>query len=257
MANWSAVQENNLLLASLSRKDGERFLAACEPVDLTFAEILAEPNELIRYVYFPTSSFVSLVSKIDGKDKLEMGLVGNEGMLGVTLILDFPEWPLLGLVQGEGAALRMATAPFLRELQQIPELRRVLQHYLFTVIEQVVQTAACAHYHVLESRLARCLLMSQDRAHSNQFHVTHEFLAYKLGVRRVGITAAAIALHKRNLIAYSRGDVTILDRSGLEAASCECYKADNATYARLMSGQYLAPEPDYRTPALAACTSAK
>jgi len=234
MPSTTADFAGNRLLASLPHKDCQRFLASCQTVELAFAEILAEPNEIIRHVYFPTDCFISLVSRIEGQDSLEVGLVGNEGMLGVTLILGVETSPLHALVQGAGAALRMDTATFVSELEQAPELRRVLKRYLYAVIGQLAQTAACSHFHVVESRLARCLLMTQDRAHSNQFHVTHEFLAYMLGVRRVGITTAATALHNRNLINYSRGDVTILDRAGLEAASCGCYDADNATYARAM-----------------------
>jgi CRP-like cAMP-binding protein len=142
--------------------------------------------------------------------------------------------PMHAVVQGVGPALRMDAAVFVRELEQIAELRHVLKRYLYAVIGQLAQTAACSHFHVVEARLARCLLTTQDRAHSNQFHVTHEFLACMLGVRRVGITTAATALHNRKLINYSRGDVVILDRAGLEAASCGCYEADNATYARAM-----------------------
>lgn len=224
----------NRLLASLPNKDRQRFLAGCERVELAFAEVLAEPNELIRHAYFPTGSFISLVSKIDGQSSLEVELVGDEGMLGITLILGVTVSPLHALVQGAGTALRMDAASFGRELEQTPELRRVLMRYLYTVMGQLAQTAACSHFHVVEARLARCLLMTQDRAHSNQFHVTHEFLASMLGVRRVGVTKAATSLHGRKLIDYSRGDVTILDRSGLEAASCECYQTDNAAYARIM-----------------------
>ena len=224
----------NHLLASLPNKDRQRFVAACEPVELAFAEVLAEPNEPIRHAYFPTGSFISLVSRIDAQSSLEVGLVGDEGMLGVTLILGVAVSPLHALVQGAGTALRIDAASFARVLEQTPELRRVLMRYLYTVTGQLAQTAACSHFHVVEARLARCLLMTQDRAHSDQFHVTHEFLAAMLGVRRVGVTKAATSLHGRKLINYSRGNVTILDRSGLEAASCECYQADNAAYARIM-----------------------
>jgi CRP-like cAMP-binding protein len=225
----------NRLLAALPRKDRQHFLAGAEPVDLVFAEVLSNPGDRIRQVYFPTAGFISLVTPMEGYGNLEVGMVGNEGMLGVSLILGVSISPLHCLVQGAGAALRMEAATFRRELARSPALEQGLKRYLYVLRAQLAQTAACTRFHVVEERLARWLLMTQDRAQSDDFPVTQEFLAYMLGVRRVGVTRAATALRKRALIDYSRGQMSILNRLGLEAAACACYAAGNKTYDQIMA----------------------
>ena len=224
----------NRLLAVMPRRDLRRFLAGCETVDLVFAQVLIEPGDPIRHVYFPTRGFISLIKPLNRHASLEVGMVGDEGMLGAPLILGVDVSPLHAVVQGPGPALRMDAATFQRELGLTPALEQALKRYLYVVMDQFAQTATCARFHVVEARLARWLLMTHDRAHADVFHVTHEFLAHMLGVRRVGVTKAASALQRRQLIRYNRGEVAILDRAGLEVAACACYEADNASYARIM-----------------------
>src|SRR3984957_15061422 len=225
----------NLLLAGLRAGDRRRLMAQCDPVELGFEEVLYEAGERIRHVYFPTASFVSLISSVDKSSSLEVGLVGSEGMLGSSLLLGVEVATLRALVQGSGPALRMDVAPFLRELKRSPAMRGRLNLYLFVLITQLTQMAACARYHLVEARLARWLLMTRDRAHSNEFRLTQEFLAYMLGVRRAGITRAASNLQKRRLIRYSRGSMHILDARGLEAVTCECYANAAQLYSRVLT----------------------
>ena len=214
----------NSLLAAVPRKVYARLLAGLEPVTLNFGEVLYEPGQAIRHVYFPDASLVSLLTLADGHLALEVGLIGREGMVGIPLALGVGISPIRALVQGAGAAMRMKSAPFLKELRHNLHLQHALYRYTHTLMAQVAQTAACNRFHMVEERLARWLLMTRDRVQSNDFRLTQEFLAHMLGVRREGVTMAAGQLQKRKLIEYSRGNISVLNQKGLEAASCSCYR---------------------------------
>ena len=221
----------NHLIQLLPRADRAHLLAACEPAHLTLSEVLCEPGKPTRHVYFPTDGFISLVTLVEGHPGLEVGMVGREGMVGAQLALGMVTSPLHALVQGSGGALRIGTKAFRTELARSVALQRQMNRYLYVLMAQLATSAACLRFHQIGPRLARWLLMTQDRAHADTFHVTHEFLAYMLGVRRVGITAAAGALQRFDLIEYTRGEMTVLDRSGLERAACSCYATDKRAYA--------------------------
>lgn len=224
----------NRLLAALPDKTSAQMLANCESVDLVFADVLCLPGDRIHHVYFPTESFISLVAPVDGYAGLEVGMVGSEGMFGVSLMLGVDVSPLHALVQGAGQALRMNATRFRRQLASSRALRQGLNRYTYVLISQLAQTAACTRFHIVEARLARWLSMTRDRAGSDEFYLTQEFLSHMLGVRRVGVTKAASSLQKHKLISYSRGVISILDRNGLEAAACGCYLADKKTYDKIM-----------------------
>ncbi len=229
----AAEQVVNRLIEGLPQRERNKILKLCEPVDLVFGEILCQPDEPFNHVYFPLKGFISLVTPMRGHQPLEMGLIGDEGMLGATLVLGVNAVPLRALVQGSGSALRMTATDLRSALHGSPALLRTLNRYLYVLMAQLSQTTACTRFHEVEARLARWLLMTHDRAHADHFHLTHDFLANMLGVRRSGITIAAGALQKQKFIRYTRGDISILDRKGLESASCECYEAVLDDYARL------------------------
>lgn len=224
----------NHLIELLPRNDRRSLLALCEPIQLVPAEVLCEPGKPTQHAYFPIDGFISLMARTDSHPGLEVGMIGREGMLGAQLALGVATVPLHALVQGPGAAWRITTADFRRELARSAALRRGLDRYIYVLLSQLAASATCLRFHLIGPRLARWLLMSQDRAHSNSFHVTHEVLALMLGVRRVGITTAASALQRSGLIEYHRGDLTVLDRRGLEAMACGCYAADRQAYAELL-----------------------
>jgi CRP-like cAMP-binding protein len=224
---------SNRLIDMLPRPAQRRLLALCEPVDLVLSQTLCEPGTITQHAYFPTEGFISLLALSNEHAALEVGMVGREGMLGVQLVLNVQSVPLRALVQGPGQAWRIGQAPFRIELAKSAALQSLMHRYVYVLMAQLAAAAGCLRFHLIGPRLARWLLMSQDRAQLDSFRVTHEFLAYMLGVRRVGITGAAGALQRAGLIAYRRGQLTVLDRPGLEAAACSCYSADRRVYRQV------------------------
>ena len=236
-----AFRTNNHLIGLLPAKDRKQLLAQCQPVHLVLGDVLTEPGAATQFAYFPVDGFISLIASSSGDAMavktehtsaaaVEVGMVGREGMLGAELVLGVGAAPLHALVQGPGLALRIDKRAFKRQLALSEPLRRYLLRYVYVLMAQQATAASCLRFHQIGPRLARWLLMSQDRAHADQFHLTQEFLAHMLGVRRVGITAAASALQRSGLIAYRRGELQVLDRPGLETAACICYSVDQSLY---------------------------
>jgi len=227
---------SNHLIELLGKTDRKRLLAISEPFDLVLSDVLYQPGTAVRHVYFPISGFISLVSLLDDREGMgvEVGMAGVEGMLGSHVALGVKETPLHALVQGEGTAWRIESVAFARELAHSASLQRVMNRYLYVLMLQMGAAAACLRFHLIGQRLARWVLMSHDRAQADQLYMTHEFLAYMLGVRRVGITAAAVELQRSGAIGYHRGVCRVLDRKRLEAAACSCYATDRRHFMRLL-----------------------
>ena len=226
--------KKNLLLNMLPDEDLQRFMSSCEQVELSLGNNLYQTGDSIHYAYFPTSGFISLMIPVEGHGDLEVALIGNEGMYGISLMLGVNTTLLNGVVQGSGLAWRMTTEHFYKELKRNLTFQQQLNRYVYVLIMQLAQTAACNRYHVVEARLARWLLMTRDHACSDEFYITHEFLAHMLGVRRVGVTKAAGALQQQKLISYSRGNIKINNVAGLEKASCSCYLRDKEVYRSIL-----------------------
>ena len=223
----------NRLLATLPKKEFERLLPKLKTVSLVLGEELYEPGDAIKYVYFPNDSIISLISQLSDKAWLEVGMVGNEGMAGLAVFMGVSFSSTRALVQGSGTAMRMNSAAVRMEADRLGGLHRILHRYSHSLLTQVSQTSVCNRFHLVDARLARWLLMTDDRLGAGEFPLTQEFLSNMLGVRREGVSKAAGVLQAKKLIRYSRGVITILNRRGLEAKSCDCYaiiKAETDEY---------------------------
>ena len=225
----------NRILANLPRNNSQRLLTQLEAVSLKFRQVLYEPGRSIRHVYFPIDCLISLLTTVDKRRSLEVGMVGNEGMAGMPFILGVGVSGVRALVQGQGDALRMAAAPFRIEFARNRPLQEALYRYNYALMAQISQTAACNRFHDAEERLARWLLMTRDRVGRDEFSLTHVFLAHMLGLRRVGVTEAASALRQRKLINYQRGRIQLLDVKRLKASSCSCYQIVKSVFERAQS----------------------
>jgi CRP-like cAMP-binding protein len=215
---------DNRLLAALSPKEYQRLQPDLKQVALVFGDILYEPGEVIEYVHFPNQGIISLLSTVEERSTLEIGIVGREGMAGIPVYLGARTSLNRALVQGAGTALRMKAGVLRKQIKDKKPLSELLRLYTLSLLTQISQGAVCNRFHRVEKRLARWLLMTRDRMRSDEFRVTQEFLSDMLGVRREGVVKAARILQQANLISYVRGQLKILNRAGLEAASCPCYE---------------------------------
>ena len=224
----------NRLLSALPDADRQRLLPHVEPVRTELKQILYAPNEPVAQVYFPLHGVVSLMTIMDDGRAIEFATVGNEGMIGVPVFLGAGSMPSQALAQIPGDALRMTAAAFEAEAHSGGVLQQVLQRYTQGLLNQIAQSAACNRLHPMTERCARWLLMTHDRVEADEFPLTHEFLSQMLGVRRATVTVAVGTLQQAGLIRSHWGNITILDRAGLENASCECYRIIRAEYDRLL-----------------------
>ena len=224
----------NRLLGLLPPKDYERLRPHLERIQLEYRQSLYRAHKPIEFVYFIETGVGSLVNTMANGEAAEVGTIGNEGVVGLPLLLGDDRAPTSVYVQVPGAGLRMKATAFEKELARSASMRTVMLRYGHAFFNQVAQSAACNHFHPIQQRCCRWLLMTHDRMHSDDFLLTQEFLAMMLGVQRTGVTAAAGSLQRAGLIRYKRGNVTIIDRRGLERRSCECYGVSKIEFDRLL-----------------------
>jgi CRP-like cAMP-binding protein len=226
---------SNRLLQALPPKEFQSALPNMKLVELKFGTDIYALNAKIRHVYFPNSGIISLLAAVEDSSTLEVGLVGSEGMAGLPLFLGVKESRVKAVVQGTGTAMRMSAADFEKVFGNGGSMSRMLRRFAHSMIMQVSQSAVCFRFHVVEMRLARWLLMTVDRMETNEFRMTQDYLSNMLGVRREAVNRAAMSLQRRALISYSRSNILVVDRIGLRAAACTCYRIIRDEEARRLA----------------------
>lgn len=224
----------NFLLSSLQEKELARLLTKLKPVSVPLGEVLYESGDKLEFAFFPTTSIVSLLYIMENGGTAEIGVVGNEGVLGVALFLGGDTTTSRAIIQSAGEGLRMAPQDLRDEFARGGRFQDLLLRYTQAMITQISQTAVCNRLHAIEEQMCRWLLLSHDRLNSDDLVMTHDLISNMLGVRREGITLAAKKLAAKKLITNKRGTITIVDRKGLERAACECYEIVNTEYNRLL-----------------------
>ena len=230
----STEPKKNHLLAALPHSESQRWLPLLEPVDFSLGEVLYESGISLSHVYFPTTAIISLLYVMESGASAEIGVVGNEGIVGVSLFMGGESTSSRAVVQSAGKGFRLKARLMKQEFNRGGPVLHLLLRYTQALITQMSQTAVCNRHHSLDQQLCRWLLLSLDRLEGNQLVMTQELIAAMLGVRREGVTAAALKLQHAGLIQYARGHITVLDRAALEARSCECYAVVKKEYERLL-----------------------
>jgi CRP-like cAMP-binding protein len=225
----------NHLIDLLPKKTQESLQAKAQLIELTLSQVICTADSPFDYIYFPVDGFISVTQSLNEHPAIEVGMVGREGVLGAESVLGIANNPFGALVQGAGSAWQIGIGDFLAEIKNRPELSKLINSYLAVRIKQLGLSAACEHFHEIDQRLAKWLLMSQDRAQSPTFSMTHEFISLMLGVRRVGITTTAADFRRRGLIEYHRGEIKVINRTALQAEACSCYEKNRKIYAEIFS----------------------
>ncbi len=224
---------SNHLLAALPTSEWERWAGQLESVELPLGQVIYESGMALSHVYFPTTAIVSLLYALEDGTSVEVGVVGNEGVVGIALFMGGKSTPSRAVVQSAGCGFRLPAHTIQEEFERVP-VQHLLLRYTQALITQMAQTAVCNRHHVLDQQLCRWLLLSLDRLQGNELVMTQESIANQLGVRREGVTEGALKLQRAGLIRYARGHITVLDRKGLEHRACECYAVVKKEYDRLL-----------------------